>query len=175
MGLDMYLDRSKIVGGIKIWEHDPEEVERSNPILYKKLKEYEYTKNLGDFSWQSYSGRVGYWRKANHIHKWFVDNVQSGEDDCLYHYVTKEDLRSLLEAAKQVVSCFNEDGTVKRGKLKVIDNLLPTCDGFFFGSTKYDEWYLSRTQDTIAIVEDALYGDKAIDWDDEVLVYSSSW
>lgn len=25
---------------------------------------------------------IGYWRKANHIHKWFVDCVQDGEDDC---------------------------------------------------------------------------------------------
>ena len=24
----------------------------------------------------------GYWRKANQIHKWFVDNVQGGIDDC---------------------------------------------------------------------------------------------
>lgn len=24
---------------------------------------------------------IGYWRKANHIHKWFVDKVQGGDDD----------------------------------------------------------------------------------------------
>ena len=23
-----------------------------------------------------------YWRKANAIHDWFVDNIQGGEDDC---------------------------------------------------------------------------------------------
>ena len=25
---------------------------------------------------------VGYWRKANAIHGWFVRNVQNGKDDC---------------------------------------------------------------------------------------------
>ena len=35
--------------------------------------------------------QVGYWRKANQIHNWFVENVQDGEDDCCYHNeVTKE-------------------------------------------------------------------------------------
>lgn len=175
MGLDMYLDRSRVVDGIKIWEHDPEEVKRSNPILYKILKKYEYTIGPSDHSWQSYSGSVGYWRKDNHIHKWFVDNVQSGKDDCGHYCVTKEDLISLLKTARKVVDCFNEDGTVKVGKLKVVDSLLPTCNGFFFGGTEYDEWYLSGVQDTIAIIEKALRGDEAIDWDEEVLVYHSSW
>lgn len=175
MGLDMFLNRSKIVDGIKIWEHEPEEIKRNNPILYKILKKYEYTRGSSYCSWQSYSGEVGYWRKANHIHKWFVDNVQSGEDDCGHYLVTKEDLISLLKTARKVVDCFNEDGTVKRGKLKVVESLLPTCNGFFFGNTEYDEWYLSSVQDTIAIIEKALRGDEAIDWDDEVLVYNSSW
>ncbi len=35
---------------------------------------------------------VGYWRKANQIHNWFVKNVQGGVDDCGYYGVTKEKL-----------------------------------------------------------------------------------
>lgn len=175
MGLDMYLDRSKVVDGIKIWELYPDEVKQSDPVLHEKLKEYEYTKGSADYTWQSYSGRVGYWRKANHIHKWFVDNVQFGEDNCQNYFVTKDHLMRLYEAAKQVVDCFNADGAVKRGKQKIVSETLPTCDGFFFGSTQYNEWYLRSTQDTISIIEEALYGDKAIDWDNEVLVYCSSW
>ena len=26
--------------------------------------------------------QIASWRKANAIHKWFVDNVQDGVDDC---------------------------------------------------------------------------------------------
>ena len=25
---------------------------------------------------------IGYWRKSNQIHKWFVDNIQEGVDNC---------------------------------------------------------------------------------------------
>jgi len=28
-----------------------------------------------------------YWRKANAIHRWFVENVQGGQDDCKPYYV----------------------------------------------------------------------------------------
>ena len=41
---------------------------------------------------------VGYWRKANQIHNWFVENIQNGIDDCDYHReVREEDLRELPE------------------------------------------------------------------------------
>ena len=48
---------------------------------------------------------VGYWRKANAIHKWFVDNVQDGIDDCDYHNeVTKEILEDLLDTCEKVIA-----------------------------------------------------------------------
>src|SRR5262245_50802839 len=43
------------------------------------------------------------WRKANHIHAWFVDNVQNGNDDCNTYYVSTEHLRTLLDACSQVI------------------------------------------------------------------------
>ena len=39
---------------------------------------------------------AGYWRKANAIHGWFVDNVQDGMDDCKEYYVSREKLKELL-------------------------------------------------------------------------------
>ena len=40
---------------------------------------------------------TGYWRKANHIHQWFVENIQDGNDDCREYYVPRERLKELLE------------------------------------------------------------------------------
>ena len=40
--------------------------------------------------------QVGYWRKANAIHHWFVDNVQEGVDECQTSYVSIKDLDKLL-------------------------------------------------------------------------------
>ena len=46
-----------------------------------------------------------YWRKANQIHKWFVDNIQNGVDDCGEYYVSKENLEALL---KTINNLFEE-------------------------------------------------------------------
>lgn len=106
--------------------------------------------------------QVGYWRKANEIHHWFVENVQDGEDDCGYHReVTKEDLEELRDICHEVLC--NPD---------VADDRLPTRGGFFFGSTDYDEWYMNDLRDTMDIVEEVL---KTTDFDKEMIYYVSSW
>ena len=91
---------------------------------------------------------VGYWRKANQIHKWFVENVQDGKDDCGDYYVSLEQLKKLLDDCKEVLE--KKD---KRGAKKTAKEVLPTQEGFFFGSTDYDEGYWHDIEDTIKIVE----------------------
>ena len=39
---------------------------------------------------ESVSTTIGYWRKANAIHSWFVKNVQYGQDDCRIYNVCKK-------------------------------------------------------------------------------------
>jgi len=137
---------------------------------------------------------VMYWRKANHIHAWFVDNVQSGEDDGREYCVGDDELRELhavcqkvIEASKLVDGTVDDgtvydkdhpDGIVQRTPGKVIEDatvaeqLLPTRSGFFFGDTEYDECYLNgviRTRDWAAEMladrENGVPGD----------IYYSSW
>ncbi len=138
--------------------------------------------------------QVGYWRKANHIHDWFVNNVQDGIDDCDYHNeVTKEVLEELLDICHQVVansklidakvvngytfdSNFNEVCNYVDGKKiedpSVAEALLPTCSGFFFGGTDYDEWYLEDVKDTIEIIQTIL---ETTDFENQMIYYCSSW
>jgi hypothetical protein len=105
---------------------------------------------------------VGYWRKANHIHAWFVENIQGGEDDCDYHReVMREDLEALRDVCHEVLC--NPD---------LAEKLLPTQGGFFFGSTEYDEYYISDIKDTIEIIDKAL---ETTDFDKDMLFYRSSW
>ena len=40
---------------------------------------------------------VAYWRKANAIHRWFVNNVQDGIDECQETIVTRNQLFTLLQ------------------------------------------------------------------------------
>lgn len=108
---------------------------------------------------------IGYWRKANHIHKWFVDNVQGGEDDCEYYEVTKDNLLNLKATCEKVLNM--EWKTPKR-----LEKILPTESGFFFGSTDYDEYYFSEVERTIELINEIL---KTTDFEKELVVYRSSW
>ena len=47
---------------------------------------------------------VGFWRKANHIHNWFVVNCQDGVDECQETEISKENLEELLSICKKVLN-----------------------------------------------------------------------
>lgn len=101
---------------------------------------------------------VMYWRKANAIHQWFVDNVQYGKDDCNEYGVSVDDMKQLLALVSSVL------------KTKDTSELSPVL-GFFFGSTDVDEWYwkdLRRTKKELAAV---IKGHKKGD----IYTYQSSW
>lgn len=137
--------------------------------------------------------QVGYWRKENMIHQWFVDHVQDGVDDCDYHKeCTKEILEELLDTCEKVKQiavlepakvvngqiCTNgkwencyEDGEVVVNADEVAA-LLPTQGGFFFGGTEYDNWYMRGVEDTIDILTRVL---ETTDFEKEMVYYRSSW
>lgn len=102
---------------------------------------------------------VAYWRKANQIHNWFVQNVQGGVDNCQSSYVSRDNLEELLDLCKQVDS-DNE----------LADSLLPSTSGFFFGGTEYDEWYFKDISNTITFLEECLSDELADEFE-----YSASW
>jgi len=101
-----------------------------------------------------------YFRKNNAIHKYFVDNIQDGEDDCEEYYITKKDLKDLLKIISGVLS----------KNLKPEENL-PNQSGFFYGSIEYGEHYFDNLKDAKNQIEDIL---KKYD-DDFDFYYSSSW
>lgn len=114
------------------------------------------------YGWDRISKNVGYWRKANAIHQWFVDHVQDGIDDCDYHReVTKEDLEELLDVCHEVL-CDPD----------LAEELLPTQSGFFFGGTEYDEYYIEDLKNTIKIIDRVL---DETDFETEMIYYRSSW
>lgn len=133
---------------------------------------------------------VAYWRKANAIHKWFVDNCQKGRDECQESYVEEEQLVELLALCKDValkvqmaegmitngytITAEGEIPILEPGKLitnaEEIAELLPTEGGFFFGSTDYDEGYLMDVEQTITQLENAFKD--SLDGD---FYYQASW
>lgn len=114
------------------------------------------------------SFEVAYWRKANAIHKWFVDNVQEGKDDCGQYLVSRDALITLREACIQVLY----DKQMHDGTIGLAEKLLPTQSGFFFGGTDYDDWYYENAEFTIESINKIL---EDPDFDQLEVYYSSSW
>lgn len=154
--------------------------------LYTNSKKVSEEANRDEADWErSFNtprGIAVYWRKANAIHKWFVDHVQDGEDDCRPYDVSVERLAELHDTCVKVLDSTElVDGEVKNGYTmkdgewlpnyiqgkKLADptvamELLPTADGFFFGSTDYDQYYwwdLERTAEKLGKILDSLKPD----------------
>lgn len=111
--------------------------------------------------------KIGYWRKANQIHKWFVDNVQNGVDNCQDFIVQREQLEHLLTICNSILS--HKD---KKDMKEKADELLPTSSGFFFGSTDIDDWYFDDIKSTVQQLTDILNNPKFAEAE---FYYRASW
>jgi len=137
MGLDMYMTQKVYIGAAYKAEERPGELEIKAPFgedIYKipmaKIEAVEL-----DFM---------YWRKANAIHKWFVDNVQNGVDDCGNYLIDEEMLEKLYRDLTKAI--LSQDATI-----------IPPTEGFFFGGAEADEYYwreLKRTLENIKPIID---------------------
>lgn len=187
MGLDMYLHRKENVYG------EPAiEIKKANKL---PLRDEEHPQ----YEWVQLCTECAYWRKANAIHKWFIDNCGGGDADRRTMDVSLEQLKELLNVCKEVLQNIelvdgkvsngytlrkNSKGEVERlynfidGKVikdaSICKRLLPTESGFFFGSTDYDEYYVECIQETIeqleGVIKDAEGTDKDV-W----FEYYASW
>jgi len=119
---------------------------------------------------------VGYLRKANAIHNWIVENCADGADECQRIDLSHEKIRELLDLVYTVLKSMKlVDGKITNGyrfengketpiledgktveNSNVAEELLPTGNGFFFGSTAYDEYYVADLEETKKILEDML-------------------
>lgn len=100
---------------------------------------------------------VAYWRKANQIHGWFVDNIQGGVDECQESPVTREQLDELRQLCIEAIDTKNP-------------KLLEPRGGFFFGGTDIDNWYWEDLRGTIAQLN------KVLDLPEHLeIVYQASW
>lgn len=196
MGLDMYLSVRKKDWKEKIPEKylDYNEIADQDKFIqemgYENIVKLILSKNIflgtqlyTNIVWMSLTQEIGYWRKANAIHNWFVKNVQNGVDDCGYYVVTKKQLEELLEICIKVRDSLNNQKPIEKINkdgfaIKVFENheiaqnLLPALDGFFFGGIEYDEYYLESIQETIGILLKATHW---VDEDNFEILYHSSW
>jgi hypothetical protein len=155
MGLDMYLTKRIYIGGNYSFENvtGTIDITKNGKRIPINLNKVEYIEE-----------EAGYWRKANAIHKWFVDNVQDGVDECQKSWVDKSKLKELRAVVQKVLKDHS-----------LAEKLLPTCSGCFFGNYDYDEWYFEDLKKTRKIINDILKDLKDNDSTDIQFYYQSSW
>lgn len=131
MGLDMYLKKHTYIGAQYEHRNVNGKIEITEGSENKPVKiDFKRVEEIVEV--------VAYWRKANHIHDWFVREIQDGEDDCKEYCVSRDKIQELISTCKTVLQ------QPERGM-----ELLPTKSGFFFGSTDYDEHYYNDLRRTI--------------------------
>lgn len=142
MGLDMFLVMKTFQERHTYSQDDEGNLKQKiNPEYVQLIKKI----TLGDLEDGHTHGieiamNVMYWRKANAIHRWFVDKLNNGEDDCRPIWVGREQLLALLDTCEDVFNAHTEEKAME---------LLPPGEGFFFGSTNIDDWYWSDLEYTI--------------------------
>ena len=161
MGLDMYLERDWYTqnwdhyGPERVWDISVRQGGDIHPLI-------DPSRIVG------VTEQVCYWRKANAIHDWFVVNCQNGVDECQRTPVPVEKLIELLGLVNTVL----EDPDLG-------PTLLPTSSGFFFGDTKYDEYYLEDMKHTSVSLTELDLGEPlrtaALKWGLDGYYYQSSW
>lgn len=189
MGLDMYLERRSYV---KNWEHEKNK-DKKHDILIKTGG-----KKRTDIKHENITNiieEVGYWRKANAIHNWFVENTQNGEDNCNESYVSLDNMKELLRLCNEVIKSsklvkgkIQTGYTISKEKGKVLNmedgeyiedssiaqDLLPTQSGFFFGSEDYDEYYMDDIKYTQKLLKGIIKEEENGEYTHDYY-YNASW
>jgi len=162
MGLDMYLYIEKYVPRNDYVRNEQGEFDLITNSLFDSLTHALNAASLvGESGFAGYTVHipVGYWRKANAIHGWIVNECANGVDECQQIHVPREKAQELLDYCKLVLAENDK-----------ADELLPPVAGFFFGGYEIDEWYLQNIQETIDIFESLLASDEA-----DSIYYQASW
>lgn len=177
MGLDMYVNirhkntQSKI-DAYEAWEqkYSYEEFQR----LTEEQKE-EYRNSEPEYEYDDMYGKeLMYWRKANQIHNWFVQNCQNGVDDCGRYAITVADLMKLKELCEKILTMTEKRKAMRYTSFSATEKEevdvrfltlegvefaiehLPSRSGFFFGSTEYDDYYVMELENTVEQINDTL-------------------
>ena len=154
MGLDMYLSKKTYVQN---WSHMAPQKRHSVTVKrggvdvpHIKPERVSYIVEL-----------IHSWRKANQIHRWFVENVQGGVDNCEEYFVSRDNLKELLQECRRAIE--NKESA---------SDILPTASGCFFGSTDYDEYYFQDIEETAEMLEKLFEEEPENQCD---FYYQSSW
>jgi len=156
MGLDMYLTAKKY-----LWSDKDKEVsEKINELIGVKA-DPQARFNGSSMQVKGIAIDAMYWRKANAIHGWFVENVQDGKDECQESWVSRDQLRALRDLCEDILKHPDAER----------DEDLEPKQGFFFGSYEKDQWYYEDLKHTVEGLDKAL----SLPENEYDFYYQASW
>jgi hypothetical protein len=164
MGLDQYLYARKYISANNYSRDEEGNFSATpNPEFSNIMEQSDLPLDINKYTFSGSANvaiQVGYWRKANAIHGWFVDELANGVDECQEIYVPREKLSELRDLCK---SALKEPA--------MAGEILPPTAGFFFGSNEVDEWYMDDLKTTIEMI-DFILANTSEDYD---FFYQASW
>ena len=164
MGLDQYLYARKFISANNFSRDEEGKFNATpNPEFVNIMEQSGLPLDINKYTFAGSANvaiQVGYWRKANAIHGWFVDELAKGVDECQEIYVPREKLSELRDLCKSVLK-----------KPAMAGEILPPTSGFFFGSSEVDEWYMDDLKTTVEMI-DFILANTSDDYD---FFYQASW
>ena len=157
MGLDMYLTAKKY-----LWSDKDQEISQKMGEIVGISSDPEKRFAGSSLVVKEISVDAMYWRKANAIHGWFVENCQNGVDECQESYVPREKLIQLRDLCKDIL----ENPDAER------DEDLEPMQGPFFGTYEKDEWYWDDLKRTVEGITNAL---ESLPENEYQFYYQASW
>lgn len=98
-------------------------------------KDYEkLTDELNTISSENFE-QLAYFRKVNFLFEFFSGSLNEEETTAVF---AKYEIEALIDSCEFVLN--NRDKA---------DEILPTCDGFFFGSLDYDDYYFESVENVL--------------------------
>ena len=145
MGLDQYLTAKKYVSK---WDYSNDYRDKAVSQDFQDLLPMDTPDitRYGQYAGITVEYPVGYWRKANAIHNYFVQTLGEGVDECQEMYVPRETLSDLRERCQDVIASSDMEQMAQEVGLE-------TVSGFFFGDTEYGEWYKEDLKLTVEICD----------------------
>ncbi|MDR2822330.1 MAG: hypothetical protein LBV58_02105 [Acholeplasmatales bacterium] len=174
MGLDMYIYCAKkhknltnlsVIGLYDSLAY----IEKLDDIdLVNYLEPYTYETN-GEETVHKLFKMIGYFRKANSIHRFLYEKSNTSFPDYYPFEITREVIVNLLDILKklEILRESKFDDFEKIAKI-----MLPTQSGFFFGTIDYGDSYFEDIKDGLKIFNKIL---KEVDFDNEFLFYYASY
>ena len=95
------------------------------------LDQYFFVKTEGVEGEESIE--AAYFRKCNMLHTWVTAYCEREPENC-------EEIKLPRSAVEKIIS----DAAIVLSNLTLGPKILPTADGFFFGSTDYDDIYIRK-------------------------------